>query len=114
MSDQDGAARAAELRAELHRVVDELDAERLPAALVRLTAERSGELAGVPGHVSPAEGLERLRELWGPAEDSAEQRRADAWARRSLGVDAEPGDAELLAEVDAAAADKYGVHLRAS
>jgi hypothetical protein len=73
------------------------------------------ELQGQPGHLPPAEGLARLAELWGQPEDSAEQHRADAWARRALGIEAEPGDGEYLAEVDEQLAAKYGMrHRRAS
>ncbi|QKW36248.1 hypothetical protein HUT06_21255 [Actinomadura sp. NAK00032] len=87
-----------------------------------MTSADEQSLDGAPAHYATTaepqrrggQGCESLRELWGPVEDSAEHRQADAWARRSLGVAAAPGDAELLAEVDAATADKYGVRLRAS
>lgn len=61
------------------------------------------------GHISPAEGLARFAELWGPRQDTPQQAQADAWARRALGLPAEPGDAPLLDEVDAALAAKHGL-----
>jgi hypothetical protein len=67
------------------------------------------ELQGQPGRLSREDGLARLTDLWGPADDSREQRKASAWARRTLGLEAEQGDAELLAELDAELAAKYGL-----
>lgn len=69
----------------------------------------SEQLQGRAGAVSREEGLAQLAELWGPAGDSWEQRKADAWARRTLGLDPEQGDSELLAEVDTELAAKYGL-----
>jgi hypothetical protein len=67
------------------------------------------ELQGQPGRLSREEGLARLTALWGPADDSREQLKADAWARRTLGLEAEQVDGELLAEVDGELAAKYGL-----
>jgi hypothetical protein len=66
--------------------------------------------------LSREESLAALDELWGPVEDSHEQRLADAWARRALGLAPERDDDRLLAEVDAQLGEKYGrsVHRRAS
>lgn len=61
------------------------------------------------GRLSREDGLARLAGLWGTRGDSPEESRAAAWARRTLGLDAEPGDGELLAEVDAEQAAKYGL-----
>jgi hypothetical protein len=77
-------------------------------------SEHDGPMTGVSGHLPAAEGLARLRALWGPSPDKAEQERADAWARRALGVEPVPGDGELLADVVAETATKYGMHRRAS
>lgn len=39
----------------------------------------------------------------------AEQEWADAWARRTLGLEPAPGDGELLADVDVETLTKYGI-----
>jgi hypothetical protein len=51
----------------------------------------------------------QLRALWVPAPDVVEQERADAWARRALGLEPAPGDGELLADVEVETATKYGI-----
>ena len=68
------------------------------------------ELEGQPGQMAPEEGLTVLQQLWGQPDNSREQRCADAWARRALAVEPQPGDSRLLDEVDATIAEKYGVH----
>jgi hypothetical protein len=61
-----------------------------------------------PGQMTPEEGLAKLDELWGVPVPSAEQSRADAWARRATGQPKQAGDDRLLSEVDAQIAAKYG------
>uniref|UniRef100_UPI003F496A17 hypothetical protein n=1 Tax=Actinomadura sp. CA-154981 TaxID=3240037 RepID=UPI003F496A17 len=65
-----------------------------------------------PGRMSCEEGLAALEELWGPPQDTPEQARADAWARRATGQPKQPGDDRLLAEADADIAAKYGRSVR--
>jgi hypothetical protein len=62
-----------------------------------------------PRKLSREDGPAELEELRGPRGDSFAERKAAAWARRTLGLDAEQGDGELLAEVDAELAAKYGL-----
>lgn len=50
-----------------------------------------------------------LTDLWGAPADAHEDHLAAAWSRRTLGLNPDLGDAELLAEVDAAQAAKYGL-----
>ena len=55
------------------------------------------------------ESLDLLEQLWGKPGGSLPERQADAWARRSLGLPSEQGDAELLHHVDAQTAAAYGL-----
>ncbi len=64
-----------------------------------------------PGRMTREEGLAALEELWGPTEDTPEQKLADAWARRALGLAPEADDERLLADVDAQIYAKYGRHV---
>lgn len=69
-----------------------------------------GHMSGDPRQkLSRDEGLAALEGLWGPPADTHEQRKADAWARRTLGLAPYGGDEPLLTEVDADLAMKYGL-----
>ncbi|MFC5185525.1 hypothetical protein [Actinomadura harenae] len=60
------------------------------------------------GSMTPAEGLAALDELYGPQFSSADQDRADAWARRATGQAKDPGDDRRLEEADRQIASRYG------